>query len=69
MVSLSGSCYMVSYDMDDGYKVFVRDRNGLKEVTNSMSEEEKEVLIDDLVLYYYKIGRKEKLKRQFHLEK
>lgn len=49
MVSLSGSCYMVSYDMDDGYKVFVRDRNGLKGITNSMSAEEKEVLIDDLV--------------------
>lgn len=39
---------MVSYD-NDKYKVFTKNRNEYKDITNILTDEEKDELIDDLI--------------------
>ena len=48
MISLKTSRFLVSYD-NDKYKVFTRNRSGCKDVTNSLTETEKDELIEDLI--------------------
>ncbi len=60
MISLAGSRFRVEYDFDnDEYKVFTRDHSGQKEVTESLSTEDKEELIDDLIYAITKLVTKE----------
>ena len=50
MFSLKASRFYVSYNSDSGeHQVFLRDRNGYHEVTKTLSDEDKEELINDLV--------------------
>lgn len=50
MITLKGSRFMVSYDENSGgHSVFVKDKDGCNDVTDSLSNEEKEELINDLV--------------------
>ena len=59
MISLAGSRFRVEYDFDnDEYKVFTRDHSGQKEVTESLSTEDKEELIDDLIYAITKLVTK-----------
>lgn len=59
MISLAGSRFRVEYDFDnDEYKVFTRDHSGQKEVTESLSAEDKEELIDDLIYAITKLVTK-----------
>lgn len=49
MISLKGSRFLVSYDPDSGeHAIFTQGRNGCTEITGSMSDEEKDELINDL---------------------
>lgn len=49
MISLKGSRFLVSYDPDSGeHSVFTREKNGCTEITDSMSDEEKDELINDM---------------------
>lgn len=60
MISLVGSRFRVEYDFDNNkYKVFTRDHSGQKEVTESLSAEDKEELIDDLIYAIIKLVTKE----------
>ncbi len=50
MITLKGSRFIVSYDEDSGeHNVFIRIRGGYSNVTNSVSDEEKDELINDLI--------------------
>ena len=50
MISLVGSRFRVKYDFDNNkYRVFTRNHSGQKEVTESLSAEDKEELLDDLI--------------------
>ena len=50
MITLKGSRFMVSYDENSGgHSVFVKDKDSCNDVTDSLSDEEKEELINDLV--------------------
>lgn len=50
MITLKGSRFIVSYDEDSGeHSVFVRNREGLNNVTESLRIEEKDELINDLI--------------------
>ena len=50
MISLVGSRFRVEYDFDNNkYRVFTRNHSGQKEVTKSLSAEDKEELLDDLI--------------------
>ncbi len=60
MISLVGSRFRVEYDFDNNkYKVFTRDHSGQKEVTESLSADDKEELIDDLIYAITKLVTKE----------
>lgn len=60
MISLVGSRFRIEYDFDNNkYKVFTRDHSGQKEVTESLSVEDKEELIDDLIYAITKLVTKE----------
>lgn len=48
MISLKASRFMVAYN-DDKYKVLTQNGNGYKDVTNSLTDAEKDELIDDLI--------------------
>lgn len=48
MMSLAASRFRVSYENDE-YKVFELGRDGITEVTNTMNDEDKDELIDDLI--------------------
>lgn len=51
MVSLKGSRFVVEYDekATDGYKVFARRNGEYKDITNSLTDDDKTELIGDLV--------------------
>lgn len=50
MITLKGSRFIVSYDKNSGeHNVFVRNNNGYNDVTNSLDDEEKDELINDLI--------------------
>jgi hypothetical protein len=53
MITLKGSRFIVSQDEnstnDIDYKVFVRNEDGYKDVTTSLTDEEKVELISDLI--------------------
>ena len=50
MITLKGSQYKVSYDDNSGeHHVFVRNKDGYKEITNIMTNEDKDELINDLI--------------------
>ena len=51
MVSLKGSRFVVEYDekATDGYKVFTRRNGEYKDITNSLTDDDKTELIGDLV--------------------
>lgn len=50
MITLKGSRFIVSYDENSGeHNVFVRYKDGYKDVTNSLCNEEKDELINDLI--------------------
>ena len=54
MISLVGSMYRVSYDEDTGeHKVFTRNSGGYNDVTDSLTNDEKDQLINDLVYAIY----------------
>nr|DAH51971.1 MAG TPA: hypothetical protein [Bacteriophage sp.] len=54
MITLEASRFMVACE-DYESKVFIRDRNGIKEVTESMSDEDKNDLISDLIYVVSKL--------------
>lgn len=50
MITLKGSRFIFSYDKNSGeHNVFVRCKDGYKDVTNSLCDEEKDELINDLI--------------------
>lgn len=50
MTTLKGSRFIVSYDEKSGeHNVFVRNKEGYNDVTNSLDDEEKDELINDLI--------------------
>lgn len=50
MITLKGSRFIVSYDENSGeHNVFVRSEDGHSDVTNSLDNEEKDELINDLI--------------------
>ena len=50
MITLKGSQYRVSYDDNSGeHHVFVRNKDGYRDITNSLTDEEKDELINDLI--------------------
>ena len=50
MITLKGSRFIVSYDEDSGeHNVFIRIGGGYSNVANSLSDEEKDELINDLI--------------------
>jgi hypothetical protein len=50
MTTLKGSRFIVSYNEDSGeHNVFVRNKEGYNDVTNSLNNEEKDELINDLI--------------------
>ena len=50
MIALKGSRFTVSYDENSGeHNVFVRNNKGYDDVTNSLANNEKEELINDLI--------------------
>ena len=50
MIALKGSRFIVSYDTDSGeHNVFVRNKEGYNDVTNSLNDEERCELINDLI--------------------
>lgn len=54
MITLEASRFMVACE-DYESKVFIRDRNGIKEVTGSMNNEDKNELISDLIYVVSKL--------------
>lgn len=54
MITLEASRFMVTCE-DYESKVFIRDRNGIKEVTESMNDEDKNELISDLIYVVSKL--------------
>lgn len=54
MITLEASRFMVACE-DYESKVFIRDRNGIKEVTESMNDEDKNELISDLIYVVSKL--------------
>ena len=50
MITLKGSRFIVSYNEDSGeHNVFVRNKEGYNDVTNSLNNEEKDELVNDLI--------------------
>lgn len=50
MITLKGSRFIVSYDENSGeHNVFLRNKDGYDNVTNSLGNEEKDELINDLI--------------------
>lgn len=50
MITLKGSRFIVSYNEDSGeHNVFVRNKEGYNDVTNSLNNKEKDDLINDLI--------------------
>lgn len=50
MITLKGSRFIVSYNENYGdHNVFVRNKDGFIDVTNSLCGEEKDELINDLI--------------------
>lgn len=54
MITLEASRFMVACE-DYESKVFIRDRNGIKEVTESMNDKDKNELISDLIYVVSKL--------------
>lgn len=48
MIALAGSKFTVEYK-DDDYRVFIKSSYGFKEITKTISQEDKEELISDLI--------------------
>ena len=63
MINLKASRFRVSHD-DDNYHVFTRCRNEYKEVTNQLSGNEKDELIDDLIYCMQELMKNDKLNTQ-----
>lgn len=50
MITLKASRFIVSYDENSGeHNVFIRNKDGCHDVTNSLGDEEKDELINDLI--------------------
>ena len=50
IITLKGSRFFISYDKDSGeHAIFARNKNGYHDVTNSLNDEEKNELINDLI--------------------
>lgn len=52
MIGLKGSCYLVEYKDDNSHVYTRRVKDGklvFDEITKSMSDKEKDILIDDLI--------------------
>lgn len=50
MITLKGSRFIVSYDKNSGkHNILIRNKNGYNDVTNSLDNEEKDELINDLI--------------------
>lgn len=50
MIALKGSRFTVSYNENSGeHNVFVKNKEGYNDITNSLNDEEKDELINDLI--------------------
>ena len=50
MIALKGSRFKVSYNENSGeHNVFVKNKEGYNDITNSLNDEEKDELINDLI--------------------
>lgn len=50
MITLKGSRFCVSYNTESGeHRVFTHDGNGCADVTDSLSDDKKDELVNDLV--------------------
>ena len=50
MIALKGSRFTVSYNENSGeHNVFVKNKEGYNDITNSLNDEEKNELINDLI--------------------
>lgn len=64
MIGLSASIYMVSYNNATfDHHVYVRDRTGIQEITEIMTDMEKAELISDLIFEIYDFTKQQSIRK------